>query len=110
MIIHSNLSQAGGLAQKGQDIGSQITVVDLPTPVTTWVLHAYQKDGDDLVEESPLAGIDLAVLQDLFGEPQDNPMYDAYPVRQAQAKRLQSYTGRTLDLQAYDYFVECSGE
>lgn len=74
------------------------------------MLHAYQKEGDALVDEWPLPGINAATLQDLFEQPRDNPMYDGYLVEEAQAERLQPYLTAPIDLQAYDYFVECYAE
>lgn len=91
-------------------IGSRIEFVELELPKVVWVLQAYQKEGDAFVEEWPLRGISFSTLHSLFQQPQDDPMYDAYPVDEAQAKRLQSYTDHPINLQAYDYFVECHAE
>lgn len=90
--------------------GFQNEHIELGLPKVIWVLQAYQKEGDAFVEEWPLRGISLSMLHDLFQQPQDDPMYDVYPVHEAQAECLQVYTNHPIDLQAYDYFVECHAE
>ncbi|MDQ2687745.1 MAG: cloacin immunity family protein [Armatimonadota bacterium] len=93
-------------------IQKPIAVIDaVPTQSSVkWVLSAYRKQEDYPVDERPLPHVDTAILQKLFGQPLDNPMYDVYPVSEEQAKRLQPYAGHPLDLRKYDYFVECVGE
>lgn len=108
--MRSNFSQNSERARKAQATGSATTFFNVVPPEVTWVLHAYRKEGDDLVEERPLAGMDVTTLQGVFDQPRDNPMYDAYPVHEAQAKRLQSYVEYPINLRAYDYFVECSAK
>ncbi len=97
-------------SQTAHATGFRSEFIELVLPKVVWVLQAYQKKGDAFVEEWPLRGISLSMLHDLFQQPQDDPMYDAYPVGEAQAERLQAYTDHTIDLQAYDYFVECYAE
>lgn len=70
-------------------------------------LRAYEKEGDNLVGEHRLEGISIIELQSMFGEPSDSPMYECYPVTTNQLERLQNVIKAPLDLQAYDYFVEC---
>jgi len=48
------------------------------------------------------AGDQHSRSQDLFKEPRDNPLYDGYPVEEAQAKLLQTYTDHPINLQMYD--------
>lgn len=92
--------------------GSHVTVIDVtPAPPNIkWFLSTYRKQEEDPLDEIPLPNVDTATLQSLFGQPQDNPMYDVYPVSEEQAKRLQFYVGHPLDLRKYDYFVECVAE
>lgn len=71
------------------------------------VLRWYEKSGDRLVGETPLPQLPLAELQMLFGESEDNPMYDCYPVQAAQALKLQPTIAKKLDLASYNYFLEC---
>ncbi len=104
-IVNSNNSSLVASAT-----GSQSEYIELGLPKVIWVLQAYQKEGDAFVEEWPLRGISLGTLHSLFQQPQDDPMYDAYPIGEAQAGCLQAYTAHPIDLQAYDYFVECYAE
>jgi hypothetical protein len=72
-----------------------------------YVLIAFEKDpGDALVGEWPLEGISLAELQEVFGLPVDEPLYDSYPVRAGDVPRLQETVSHQIDLEARDYFVE----
>lgn len=69
-------------------------------------LRVYEKEGDGLVGEYRLEGVSLAELQSMFGEPSDSPMYECYPVTPDQLEKLQNIIKASLNLQAYDYFVE----
>lgn len=95
-----------------QATGSQTIVLweALQQPHIQWILSAYKKQADQPSSEQPLPGINAATLQSFFGQPQDNPMYDVYPVSKEQANQLQAYVEQPIDLQTYDYFVECSAE
>jgi hypothetical protein len=48
----------------------------------------------------------LTGLQILFGRPNDDPMYDAYPVTEAQRASLKNLLGKPLDPSCFDCFVE----
>jgi len=65
----------------------------------------YRRSDDRVQEELPLR-ITLADLQALFGRPEDDPMYDAYAVTEAQRPSLEKLLGRSLDLSRFEYFVE----
>jgi hypothetical protein len=72
-----------------------------------YVLIAFEKDpGDALVGEWPMEGISLAELQEMFGLPMDEPLYDSYPVRLGDVPRIQETVSHQIDLEARDYFVE----
>ncbi|MBI1922625.1 hypothetical protein HYR99_00090 [Candidatus Poribacteria bacterium] len=71
------------------------------------IITKFQKDGDDLLDEVELKGITLKMLQLLFQRPPEDPMYLCYPVSKTQAKSLQKYVNEKIDLETYDYFVEC---
>ena len=66
---------------------------------------AYRRSDEHIHEELPLR-IGLVELQVLFSRPNDDPMYDAYPVTEAQRASLEKILGKHLDLSRYDYFVE----
>ena len=75
-----------------------------------YVLIAFEKDpGEALIGEWPLDGISLAELQQMFGLPVDEPLYDSYPVRAVDVPRLQETLSHEIDLEAFDYFVEARG-
>jgi hypothetical protein len=71
------------------------------------VLRWYEKSGDALIGECELHGVTLGVLQELFGQAAENPMFYAYSVSNKQAEYLQKYCSKhQIDLNAYDYFVQ----
>ena len=74
-------------------------------PNVSRFLIAYGRSDDRVHEELPLP-LALADLQALFGRPKDDPMYDAYPVTEAQRPSLEKLLGRTLDISRFEYFVE----
>jgi hypothetical protein len=71
------------------------------------VLRWYEKNGDRLVGETILDSLDLPELQKLFQESADNPMVDSYPIYVEQAARLQSKIEEPINLNAYDFYLEC---
>jgi hypothetical protein len=73
------------------------------------VLRGYEQAGDALVIEVPLVGeIALGVLQDVFGAASEDPMYDAYPVGEAELRALRPYlSDAAVDVGAYAFFLEC---
>src|SRR5436190_11717978 len=69
---------------------------------------AYCSKADErLVGELSLAGVDLNILQTLFELADDDPMYEVFPVGPAQAAALQPYVSEAIDLDRYNYYVEC---
>jgi hypothetical protein len=71
-----------------------------------WVISAYEKDGDRLVSEHSLGDVDVAQLRRLWGRPDDDPMYESYPVTPAIADPIAEYVGEPLHLDDFDYFLE----
>jgi hypothetical protein len=69
------------------------------------VLRWWDKKTEELVGEIPLTAFTLAELQQIFGVPRSDPMYDVFDVNEAHAKRLQSRIEHTIDCSAYDYSV-----
>jgi len=70
-------------------------------------LSYFSKVDERLVGEYPLDGVDLSLLQDLFGVEDDDPMYEVYLVGPSQASALQPFVPEPIALQRYDYFVDC---
>jgi hypothetical protein len=72
------------------------------------VLYCYEKHGDRPVAEYRLDGIDLERLRAAFRPPSDDPlMYGSYLAGADQAGLFEPVIGKPLDLDRYDYFVEC---
>jgi len=71
------------------------------------VLRWYEKNGDRLVGEAVLNTVKLPELQMLFHEPLNNLMVDSYPVSMSQVDQLQSAIAQPINLNAYDYYIEC---
>jgi hypothetical protein len=69
----------------------------------------YSKGGDFPAGKHRLEGIRVSELQSMFGIAPENPMYDVYPVGPDQARHLQRFVKEAIDLEKYDYFVECYG-
>jgi hypothetical protein len=71
-----------------------------------WVLRKYGKSDERLLGEEPLMNVGADMLRRLWNEPDDNPMYDAYPVTEEQATALRGRVEDDVALDEYDYFVE----
>jgi len=74
--------------------------------MTQWVLLAFEKRGDELIEELTIEGLGEDDIRLLTGQPASDPMYNSYPVSEAQGGSLEAATGHSLDFSRYDYFVE----
>lgn len=70
-------------------------------------LSYYSKQDETLVGEYPLDGLNLGILQAMFGVAEDDPMYEVFPVGPEQAEALRPYFGDVFQPDRYDYFVEC---
>jgi hypothetical protein len=72
------------------------------------VIRWFEKDKDALAGELRLDKVDLPRLQKLFNVPENNPMYDCYPIKtKKQIKHIQEITNYPVDPRSYDYFLEC---
>ena len=71
------------------------------------VLRGYARHGDSLAVELPVNQAEVNVLQRALGLPEDDPMYDCYPVGADQLRALQPYINDWADLEGYDFFLEC---
>jgi len=67
----------------------------------------YAKHDDIMLSEQQIQIDDVSVLQRLFNEPAENPMYDCYQITKAQLPDIQRISGQSIDLSLGDYFVEC---
>lgn len=67
-----------------------------------YYLYCFPKEGDDLVAEFSLEGINLVLVRKLLGLPQDHPLVDSYPVGPQAAIYLQRFVPEKIDLNRYD--------
>jgi hypothetical protein len=70
-------------------------------------IRGYSISGEKLIVELPLESAPLEVLQECFCESKDNPMYDSYKIEEEQAKILQKYASVPIELDKFDYYLEC---
>lgn len=79
-----------------------------PEPKVERVLRWFEKEGNNLVGEQVLDDVKLEQMQELFEISSENPMYDCYRVESSeQIEYFQKLLNFQLDLQSYEYFVEC---
>ncbi|MEE3719417.1 hypothetical protein V2H45_21985 [Tumidithrix elongata RA019] len=70
-------------------------------------LRWYKKQGDVLVGQKILDSVSLSDLQKIFGEPENDLMIENYQVTEDEAQHLQRKLNQPIDLNSYDYFLEC---
>ena len=73
----------------------------------TRMIRWYEKKGDQLVGELSLPNISLTELQELFHESPDDLMFECYLISDQQANYFQQKINQKLDLDSYDYFLDC---
>lgn len=71
------------------------------------LLRVYSKVGNELLEEYPLEHTTLDDLQRAFGVEPDDPMYDCYRVTAREVRFINGRVAHDVQLDRYDYFVEC---
>jgi len=76
-------------------------------PSVIRVIRWYEKKGDRLAGETTLENASLSELQTLFNQSSDDPMYDCYPVLPSHVSYLEQRLNRLIDLNQYDFFLEC---
>jgi hypothetical protein len=73
----------------------------------TRMIRWYEKEGDQLAGELSLPNIKLTELQELFHESSDDLMFECYLINDQQANYFQQKINQKLDLDSYDYFLDC---
>jgi hypothetical protein len=78
-------------------------------PVERWV-RWFKRDGEEFVGEAKLEGLSVSQLKQVFTPFPDDPlMYYCYPVEMVkQIDLLSPWLNGKIDLDAYEYFVECN--
>jgi hypothetical protein len=82
---------------------------EMEKSVERWV-RWFQRDGEEMVGEIELRGATLSQLKQVFAPFPDDPlMYYCYPVETVeQIKLLMAWLDGEVNLEAYEYFVECN--
>lgn len=74
--------------------------------VTRWI-RGYEKIGGSMRVEYRLPeSLSLQQLQYLFGVPEDNPMYDCFPITASIARVLELTIGSPLLDETQEFFLE----
>lgn len=89
---------------------AQSQVQSLDASAVSRFIEWYEKNGDVPLGVDVLQDVSLSELQALFGQSQDNPMYDVYPITAVHGESLQSKLSHRINLERYDYFLSCHGD
>lgn len=88
------------------DLNHSTVQLQYDSPVDR-VIRWYEKQGDRLVGEMKLGNVSLPELQALFNQSSDDPMHYCYPVLPSHISYLEQKLNRAIDLEQYDFFLEC---
>lgn len=70
-------------------------------------IEVYDKNSGELVTEYFLNNAKLEFLQNLFGEPSDEPMYACYRLNMFHVKQLQPRISEKIDIEKYNCYLAC---
>ncbi len=71
----------------------------------------YSRRGNNQVGEEKIESIDMNLLSNILNPPQsDKRMYGCYKVNKENVDRIQSLVKGKMDIEEYDYFVECDSK
>ena len=79
------------------------------TPVRR-LITCFDKRTGRLVKEISFSGISLQRLQEIFDEPAEDLMYEAYRLNAETAQLLQPYATEAIDIKSYNCFLDCYEE
>ncbi|NEP13917.1 MAG: hypothetical protein F6K14_27695 [Symploca sp. SIO2C1] len=108
--LTGSLSLVAGVEEFIDKAFSKITnkIKKKDTPKVDRVVRWFEKDGDAIVGEARIGNPDLQKLHELFDIPEENPMYDCYPIStKTQIRYIQKNLSHEIDTLSYDYFLEC---
>lgn len=71
------------------------------------VVSAFRKGQDELVSEWALCPMRTEIAQKIFHISIDELLEEPHFLDEREAAQLQGYTPRPLELQKYDYVLEC---
>lgn len=71
-------------------------------------IEFFEINSDRLAGEIPLGPTKLEELQRLFGQPDDDPMYDVYAITSKEAEYFERHHSITFEFLRYEYFLACA--
>ena len=74
------------------------------------LITCFDKQTERLVKEILLLGVPLKRLQEIFGEPEEDLMYESYRLDADKARMLQPYAMEQIDIKRYDCYLDCYEE
>lgn len=77
------------------------------SPAGRRCVSCFDKRTEELIKEIPFVGITLRDLQEIFGMPEDDEMIEVFDITPRHAQRLQKFLPEPLELDKYDYQLEC---
>jgi hypothetical protein len=107
---HQGSYAPDGTKLKGPDPTKKPITPTIAKPMdaaTTFSLYWFSAESDDLVGEVDLPDLTAGEVRTWFCLPEDEPLTDSYVVRASQRRHLARLVREELDLNAYDYFLEC---
>jgi hypothetical protein len=72
----------------------------------SWVIRAFEKEGDALVLEIGVDEVLRATFRELVGAPESDPMFDSYPLSEEALKRLEALFDLELQRPDVVYFID----
>ena len=70
-------------------------------------LSVYKKSADEPCGEIPLENMDLTAIRHVLNLSNDDPLVYVYAVNDKLRDVLLPYSNEPIDLNAFDYFLEC---
>ncbi len=74
---------------------------------TRFELYWFSADNDDLVGEADLPEVTPENVREWFFLSENEPLTDSFIVRASQRQYIASHVKEEIDLNKYDYFLEC---
>ena len=73
----------------------------------TRAINYYEKENEEAAGEIVLPEDSLNKLQKIFQRPNDDLMYEIYPISLYEANELTRIFNIDFNLEQYDYFLDC---
>lgn len=72
----------------------------------SWMIRAYERDGDALVREIAVDEALRTTFRRLLQRPEGDPMVDSFPLDAAAVQEIAEFFGLDLDTTKEDYFLD----